>query len=102
MQLQVLRVSDEELVQLAKEGGPQSIEARMVEDLRKLRAKDYQAYAFRVGDHYFTGPVQDARTEVAIIDLIAVAKWVDGEQYKGRAKVDCGPSRTHVAVAAPR
>ena len=102
MSLRVVRISDEELVELAKDRGPRSIEARMVNDLRKRRAKDYQAYAFRVGDHYFTGPVQDARTEVAIIDLIAVAKWVDGEQYKGRAKVDCGPSRTHVAVAAPR
>jgi hypothetical protein len=79
VQLQVLRVSDEELVQLAKEGGPQSIEARMVEDLRKLRAKDYQAYAFRVGDHYFTGPVPDALTEVAIVDRFTAAEWVDAE-----------------------
>ena len=79
MSLHVMRVSDEELIQLAKEGGPRSIEARMVKDLRKRRAKDYQAYAFRVGDHYFTGPIPDALTEAAIIDLITVAEWVDGE-----------------------
>ena len=42
-------VPDEELERLAKERGPSSVEARMVEELRKLRAKDLQIFAFRVG-----------------------------------------------------
>jgi hypothetical protein len=42
-------VPDEELERLAKERGPSSVEARMVEELRKLRAKDRQIFAFRVG-----------------------------------------------------
>ena len=33
----------------------------MVDTLRKLRAKDRQIFAFRVGDSWFTGPTPDAR-----------------------------------------
>jgi hypothetical protein len=67
--IEIVRVPDHELERLAKERGPLSIEAGIVEILRKRRAKDHQVHAFRVGDYYFTGPVPDARTEVAIIDL---------------------------------
>jgi hypothetical protein len=48
----------------------------MIKDLRRRRMQDHQAYAFRVGDHYFTGAVPDALTERAIFDLHAVAEWV--------------------------
>jgi hypothetical protein len=72
----IVRVADDELARLAKQGGSRSVEARILRDLRRRRAKDYQAYAFRVGDHYFTGPIPDALTEHAILDLLAVVEWV--------------------------
>jgi hypothetical protein len=71
MALEIVRVSDSELARLAKEGGSRSTEARIVKQLRKRRAKDYQAYAFRVGGYYVIGPVPDALTELAILDLVA-------------------------------
>ena len=70
MALEIVRVSDCELARLAEEGGSQSVEALIVKELRKRRSRDYQVYAFRVGDFYFTGPVPDARTELAIIDIV--------------------------------
>jgi hypothetical protein len=69
--LEIVCVSDSELARLAKEGGSRSTEARILKRLRKRRAKDYQAYAFRVGAYYFVGAVPDAITELAILDLIA-------------------------------
>jgi len=69
--LEIVCVSDSELARLAKEGGSRSTEARILKRLRKRRAKDYQAYAFRVGAYYFIGAVPDAITELAILDLIA-------------------------------
>ena len=57
--------------------GPVSVEARVLLELRRRRAKDHQEFAFRVGDYYFVGPMPDARTELA---LIAV---VDGEVEEG-------------------
>jgi hypothetical protein len=77
MALEIVRVSDSELERLAEKGGSQSVEALIVKELCKRRAKDYQVYAFRVGDFYFTGPVPDARTELAIIDI------VEGEDEEG-------------------
>ena len=71
MTLEIMCVSDSELARLAKEGGSRSTEARIVRQLRKRRAKDYQAYAFRVGGYYFIGAIPDALTELAILDLIA-------------------------------
>jgi hypothetical protein len=62
-------VPDEELERLALELGPSSIAARIVEDLRELRAKDRQAFAFRVGASWFTGPTPDAKTELWLLDL---------------------------------
>jgi hypothetical protein len=62
-------VPDEELERLTKERGPSSVEARMVETLRKLRAKDRQIFAFRVGDSWFTGPTPGAKTDLWLLDL---------------------------------
>jgi hypothetical protein len=62
-------VSDEELERLAKERGPTSIEARIVQELHKLRAMDRQIFAFRVGAFWFTGPTPDAKTELWLLDL---------------------------------
>ena len=69
MAIEIERISDAELERLAAQGGSLSVEASIVEELRERRAKDRQVYAFRVGDYYFTGPVPDARTELALIDL---------------------------------
>jgi hypothetical protein len=69
--LEIVCVSDSELARVAKEGGSRSTEARIVKQLRKRRAKDYQAYAFRAGGYYFIGAIPDASTELAILDLIA-------------------------------
>lgn len=73
----LLPVPDAELERLALERGPLSVEARIMTELRKQRAKDRQVFAFRVGDYYFTGPVPDARTEIALVDL---AEDGDGEE----------------------
>ena len=65
----IVRVPDEELARLAQEGGPLSVEARVLRELGKRRAKDRQVFAFRVGDYYYTGPMPDARTEIALLGL---------------------------------
>ena len=62
-------VPDRELERLAKERGPSSVEARMVEELRKLRTKGLQIFAFRVGASWFTGPTPVAKTELWLLDL---------------------------------
>jgi hypothetical protein len=62
-------VPDIELERLAEEHGPSSIEARIMEELRKLRAKDRQVFAFRVGPSWFTGATPDAKTELWLLDL---------------------------------
>ena len=67
-------VSDENLVQLAEEAGEGSLEAQLLQELRRSRARDHQYFAFRVGEYYFTGPVPDARTEA---ELLALADLVD-------------------------
>jgi hypothetical protein len=62
--IEIVRVSDIELAQLARTGGLRSIETRVLRRLRKRRARDYQAYAFALGGwHYFIGSVPDARTK---------------------------------------
>jgi hypothetical protein len=50
--------------------GPVSVEARVLMELRRRRAKDHQEFAFRVGDYYFVGPMPDARTELALIAVV--------------------------------
>ena len=49
MTIEVLRVPDEELEGLAKKNGPSSLEAHVLRNLRSLRSKDRQAYAFKFG-----------------------------------------------------
>ncbi len=69
-------VSDEDLLELADEGGPGSIEAQLLKELRNDRARDRQYFAFRVGEYCFTGPVPDARTEAELLilaDLVDIA-----------------------------
>jgi hypothetical protein len=62
-------VPDEELERLAQERGPASMEAGIIQELRRLRAKDRQIFAFRIGASWFTGPMPDAKTELWLIDL---------------------------------
>ena len=62
-------IPDEELERLAIERGRSSIEARILQDLRKMRAKDRQTFAFRIGACWFTGPTPDRRTELWLLDL---------------------------------
>jgi hypothetical protein len=62
-------IPDEVLEHLASKAGPQSIPARMLRGLRKLRARDRQVFAFRVGNYWITGPLMDARTEAVLIEI---------------------------------
>jgi hypothetical protein len=64
-------VADEELEQLAEAAGPSSTAAAMLRAIKQYRAKDRQVFAFRINDHFFVGPLPDARTEV---DLLAMAE----------------------------
>jgi hypothetical protein len=64
-------VPDEELEQLAEEAGPSSAAAAMLRELKQYRAKDRQVFAFHINEHFFVGPVPDARTEA---DLLAIAE----------------------------
>ena len=58
-----------ECARAATEKGPSSVEALVLARLRLLRAKDRQVFAFRFGDYLIAGPVPDARTELAMIEL---------------------------------
>ena len=69
MEFQVEFVPDEVLERLAAEEGPRSIPARVLKGLRRKRARDRQVFAYRVGNYWITGPLMDARTEAALIDL---------------------------------
>ena len=66
---QIEFVPDEVLEDLALEAGPASIPARVLRELWYARARDRQVFAFRVGDYWITGPLMDAKTEAALIDL---------------------------------
>jgi hypothetical protein len=66
---QVELVPDEVLERLASEAGPESVPSRMLRRLWCERARDRQVFAFRVGDYWITGPLMDAKTEAALIDL---------------------------------
>ena len=70
MGLQVERVPDAEVEQLAREGGPLSLAAQILRQLRSARALDRQYFAFRVGNYWVTGPMLDARTEAALLELV--------------------------------
>ena len=69
MELQVEHIPDAELERCAREGGPQSIAAQILRQLRTARALDRQYFAFRVGNYWVTGPMLDARAEAALIEL---------------------------------
>jgi len=76
MEIEVERVSDELLELAAEMKGPSSAEAQVLARLRLQRSKDRQVYAFRFGNYLVTGPIPDARTELA---MIAMAEE-DGEE----------------------
>jgi hypothetical protein len=67
-------VPDEELARLAEEAGASSTAAAMLRELKSSRAKDRQFFAFHIKEHFFVGPLPDARTEA---DLLAIAALAD-------------------------
>ena len=69
MPIEAERVSDEELELAAKQEGPNSPEAEALNRLRRQRSKDRQVHAFRIGNYIMIGPIPDARTELALIEL---------------------------------
>jgi hypothetical protein len=69
MSIEVVQVPDEVLALAAGKKGPSSAEARVFARLRFLRAKDRQVFVFRVGDYLIVGPVPDAMTELAMIEI---------------------------------
>ena len=69
MSLEVLQVSDEALELVAALLGADSIEAEVLANLRRDRARDRQVHAFRCGEWWMICPMPDAITELAIIEL---------------------------------
>ena len=69
MAIEVVQLPDEALTLAAVENGPSSAEARLLARPRYLRAKDRQVFVFRVGDYIIVGPIPDARTELAMIEI---------------------------------
>jgi len=61
-------VPDEEVERLAKKGGPRSVAAKVLAELRAQRAKDRQVFAFRCGAYWITGPVPDVHAEAELIE----------------------------------
>ena len=66
---EVVLLPDQELEELARKNGAGSVEAMVLARLRRMRAKDRQVFAFRVGDYFVTGPLPDARSEARMIKL---------------------------------
>lgn len=77
--MEITRVHDEELRQMANEQGPMSPPANVLHRLREKRAKDHQVFVWKVGDYCFIGPAPDAETEMAMIDL---AEADDTDEYE--------------------
>ena len=75
--MEVTRVSDLDLERLADVRGPSSVEAKVVKELRRKRARDHQVHVFKAGKYYFIGPALDTQTE---LDIIA---WVESEEEEG-------------------
>ena len=75
--MEITKVSDLDLERLADARGPSSVEAKVVKQLRRKRARDLQVHVFQVGNYYFIGPVSNAQTE---LDIIA---WVEGGEEEG-------------------
>ena len=69
MAIEVVQIPDEVLAAAAVMNGPSSVEAELLARLRFLRAKDRQVFVFRVGDYAIVGPVPDAQTELAMIEI---------------------------------
>jgi hypothetical protein len=69
MTIEVVQIPDEVLALAAVEQGPYCAEAQILARLHNLRAKDRQVFAFRVGDYLIAGPVRDAMTELAMIEI---------------------------------
>jgi hypothetical protein len=67
--MEVVRVPDELLARAAKERGPRSTEARLLEDIRSQRALDRQIFAFRCGTLWHLGSTPDAAIERAMIEM---------------------------------
>ena len=69
MSIEVFQVPDEALELAAAIQGANSMEAAVLAKLREDRAKDRQVHAFRCGDWWAAGPVPDAITELAMIEI---------------------------------
>jgi len=69
MTIEVECVPDEVLEAVAESKGPSSAEAQVLARLRMQRSKDRQVHAFRFGNYWVTGPMPDARTEIAMIEI---------------------------------
>jgi hypothetical protein len=69
MTIEVVQIPDDVLALAATVNGPRSAEAQILARLQKLRAKDRQVFAFRFGNYLIAGPVPDARTELAMIEI---------------------------------
>jgi hypothetical protein len=54
-------------MRLAKKGGPRSIAAKVLAELRAQRSKDRQVFAFRCGAFWITGPVPDVHAEADLM-----------------------------------
>ena len=67
-------VPDDELERLADEAGSSSTAAALLQALKGYRAKDRQVFAFRINEHFFVGPLPDARIEA---DLLAMSELDD-------------------------
>jgi hypothetical protein len=67
-------VPDEELERLAADRGPDSVEARTLDDLRRQRAQDKQVFAFRLGEFFMVGPMPTAQEEVTFLLAHEAAK----------------------------
>lgn len=68
--MEITRVPDEELKRLADEYGPTCAAATILRHLSRKRAKDHQVFAWQAGSYYFVGPVPDAETEAAMMNLV--------------------------------
>jgi hypothetical protein len=69
MTVEVFKVSDGTLELAAAMYGADSIEARVLAKLRRDRAQDRRVFAFRCGEWWLVGPMPDALTELAMIEI---------------------------------
>ena len=67
--MEITRIPEEELTRLADEQGPSCAAAVILRHLSRKRAKDHQVFAWQAGSYYFVGPVPDAETEAAMLNV---------------------------------